>query len=58
MFFHPLDRAVHSLQAGIGEPVLKVGHDIWEATLNQFRHRDHRLQPAMETVVQEDAFSL
>ncbi len=32
-FLHPLDAGVDGLQAGIGEPVLEVGHDVREAAL-------------------------
>ena len=46
-FLHPLDRGVHGLQAGIGEPVPEVSQDVREVALDEFAHLSHRLQPAV-----------
>ena len=46
-FLHPLDRGVHGLQAGVGEPVPEVGQDVREVALDQLGHRRHRLQSAV-----------
>jgi len=44
---HPLDRGVHGLQAGVGEPVPEVGQDVREVALDQLGHRGHGSQPTV-----------
>jgi len=46
-FLHPLDRGVHGLQLGVGEPVLEVGQDVREVAPDELGHCGHRLEPAV-----------
>ncbi len=41
-FFHPLDRGIDGLQARVGDPVLEVGQDMGQMSLDHLRDRGHR----------------